>query len=75
MEQLSNQVIDETAKQIEGKLQRYKAESDEAFIMADIETKKQSAYDKQRAIKRQLNSFNMYELPQSYLGRNGWRRN
>lgn len=75
MEQLSNQVIDETAKQIEGKLQRYKMESDEAFIMADIETKKQTAYDKQRAIKKQLNSFNQYELPQNYLGRNGLRRN
>jgi len=75
MEQLSNQVIDETAKQIENKLQRYKMESDEAYVLADIEIKKQPVNHKIRAIKNQLNSFNMFELPQKYIGRNGWRRN
>jgi hypothetical protein len=73
-EMLSNQLIDETFQQIQQKLAYYKQLSEEAFIMADIEIKKQTAYDKQRRIKNDLNRFSMYELPnRSY--RYGWRRN
>lgn len=69
-ETLSNQVNDETFNQIHQKMQYYKSQSDEAFILADIEVKKQTAYQKQNRIKQDLNSLNMYELPnRSYRGR------
>jgi hypothetical protein len=71
---LSNQLTDETFQQIQSKLVYYKQLSDEAFIMADIEIKKQDVYAKQRRIKQDLNRFNMYELP-NRVTRYGWRRN
>ena len=72
-EMLSNQLTDETFDQLQKKLAYYKQLSEEAFIMADIEIKKQDAYAKQRRIKNDLNRFKMYELPnRSY--RHGWRR-
>lgn len=73
-ETLCNQVNDETFNQLAVKKQEAKQEADEAFIMADLEIKKQTAYQKQRAIKRQLNSFQKYELP-NRTNRHGWRRN
>lgn len=73
-EMLSNQLTDETFQQIQAKLVYYKQLSEEAFIMADIEIKKQTAWDKQRRIKNDLNRFNMYELP-NRTNRYGWRRN
>lgn len=73
-EMLSNQLTDETFQQIQSKLVYYKQLSEEAFIMADIEIKKQTAWDKQRRIKNDLNRFNMYELP-NRTNRYGWRRN
>ncbi len=73
-ETLSNQINDETFQQIQQKLVYYKQMSEEAFIMADIEIKKQDAYAKQRRIKNDLNRFNMYELP-NRTNRYGWRRN
>jgi len=73
-ETLSNQINDETFNQIQQKLAYYKQLSDEAFIMADIEIKKQDAWTKQRRIKNDLNRFNMYELP-NRTNRYGWRRN
>lgn len=73
-ETLTNQTNDETFQQLQQKLVYYKQLSEEAFIMADIEIKKQTVYDKQRRIKQDLNRLNMYELPnRSY--RHGWRRN
>jgi hypothetical protein len=72
-ETLSNQINDETFEQIQRKLAYYKQLSEEAFIMADIEIKKQDVYAKQRRIKQDLNRFNMYELP-NRISRN-WRRN
>jgi len=63
METLTNQVNDETFNQIQQKMQFYKQEADEAFIMADSELKKQTAEQKVHAIKRQLNSLNRYRLP------------
>ena len=38
---------------------------DEAWIMAETELKKQTVYQKQRAIVTDLNRFNQYELPDS----------
>ena len=73
-ETLSNQINDETFDQIQKKLAYYKQMSEEAFIMADIEIKKQDAWTKQRRIKQDLNRFNMYELP-NRVSRYGWRRN
>lgn len=73
-EMLSNQLTDETFAQIQQKLAYYKQLSEEAFIMADIEMKKQTAWEKQRRIKNDLNRFNMYELP-NRGNRYGWRRN
>lgn len=73
-ETLSNQINDETFEQIQKKLAYYKQLSEEAFIMADIEIKKQDSYAKQRRIKNDLNRFNMYELP-NRTNRYGRRRN
>ena len=78
---LTNQVTDETYNQMVKKLERYEKLSDEAFIMANIEIRKQTTWEKQRAIKRTLNRFGMYELPsgESYTrnrsNREQWRRN
>lgn len=73
-ETLVNQTNDETFNQLQQKLVYYKGLSDEAFIMADIEIKKQDSWTKQRRIKQQLNKFNMYELP-NRTNRYGRRRN
>lgn len=74
METLTNQTNDETYNQLERKMMNYKQMADEAFIMADIEIKKQDAWTKQRRIIQDLNRFNRYELPnRSY--RYGRRRN
>jgi len=73
-EQLSNQVIDETANQIQSKLAFYKQMADEAYILAETEIKKQDVYAKQRAITAQKQSFRRYELADRRY-RYGWRRN
>jgi hypothetical protein len=73
-EMLVNQTNDETFNQLQQKLVYYKGLSDEAFIMADIEIKKQDVWTKQRRIRQQLNRFNMYELP-NRTNRFGRRRN
>ena len=74
METLTNQTNDETYNQLERKMMNYKQMADEAFIMADIEVKKQDSWAKQRRIIQDLNRFNRFELPnRSY--RYGWRRN
>jgi len=62
-ETLTNQTNDETFQQLQQKLVYYKQLSDESFIMAMIEIKKQDIYAKQRRIRQDLNRFNMYELP------------
>jgi len=74
IETLTNQTNDETFNQLQTKLAYYKQQADEAFIMADIEVKKQDSWAKQRRIIQDLNRFNRFELPnRSY--RYGWRRN
>jgi hypothetical protein len=72
-EMLVNQTNDETFNQLQQKLVYYKGLSDEAFIMADIEIKKQDVWTKQRRIRQQLNKFAMYELP-NRTNRWGYRR-
>lgn len=73
-ETLCNQTNDETFNQLLQKKQESRQESDEAYIMAELELKKQDAWTKTRRLKQQLNKFNMYELP-SRNNRYGWRRN
>ena len=73
-ETLTNQTNDETFNQLQQKMLYYKQLHDEAFIMADIEIKKQDAWTKQRRIKNDLNRNNMYQLP-NRTNRYGWRRN
>lgn len=72
-ETLTNQTNDETFQQLQQKLAYYKQLSDEAFIMADIEIKKQDVFAKQRRIEQDLNRFNRFELP-NRISRT-WRRN
>ena len=62
-ETLSNQLTDETFAQIQQKMLYYKGLADEAFVMADIEKKKQTPWAKQRRIKNDLQRFAQYELP------------
>ena len=73
-EMLTNQTNDETFNQLQQKLLYHKQAYEEAFIMASIEVKKQTAEEKQRRIKNDLNRFNMYELP-NRTNRGGRRRN
>lgn len=67
---LTNQITDETFNQLQQKLIYYKQQSDEAFILADVEIKKQTPWEKQRRIKNTLNRHNMYHLPDSGSSRN-----
>jgi len=73
-ETLTNQTNDETFNQLQQKMTYYKQEADEAYIIAESEIKKQDIYAKQRAIRRNLKRFDMYELPDR-TERHGWRRN
>ncbi len=72
-ETLSNQINDETFNQIQAKLAYYKQLSEEAFIMAYTEIKKQDAWTKQRRVRNDLQRFAQYELPnRSSRYGNGW---
>jgi hypothetical protein len=73
-EMLTNQTNDETFNQLQQKLVYHKQAYEEAYIMAEIEMKKQDSWTKQRRIKNDLNRFNMYELP-NRTNRYGRRRN
>lgn len=61
-EQLFNQTTDETFNQMETKRNMAEKAYDEGWIMADIEIKKQDIYQKQRAMKRDLNRNRMYNI-------------
>lgn len=61
-ETLMNQTHDETFNQLMMKFQFYKRESDEAYILADSELKRETAYDKQRKIKNVVKRNRMYEI-------------
>ena len=73
-EMLTNQTNDETFNQLQQKLVYHKQAYEESYIMAEIEMKKQTPWEKQRRIKNDLNRFNMYELP-NRTNRYGRRRN
>lgn len=73
-EMLTNQTNDETFNQLQQKMLYHKQAYEESYIMAEIEMKKQSPWEKQRRIKNDLNRFNMYELP-NRTNRYGRRRN
>lgn len=60
-EMLSNLVNDETFKQIQEKKVDYKQLSDEAYIMADIEVKKETISKKIRKIRRDKTRLHKYE--------------
>jgi len=69
-ETLTNQTNDETFNQLQQKMMLYKRMADEAYIMAELEIKKQDIYKKNRRIRKNLKRFDKYELPR---GRgNGW---
>jgi len=74
IEMLTNQTNDETFNQLQQKLMFYKQLADEAYIIADTEIKKETAWTKQRRIKASYNSFKKFELP-NRTNRYGWRRN
>ena len=73
-EMLTNQTNDETFNQLQQKLVYHKQAYEESYIMAEIEMKKQTPWEKQRRVKNDLNRFNMYELP-NRTNRYGRRRN
>jgi hypothetical protein len=79
-ETLTNQTNDETFNQLQQKMMLYKQMADEAYIMAESETKKQTVYKKQQSIKKNLKRFDKYELPsgrtnRSSQGRRTYRNN
>lgn len=80
-ETLTNQTNDETFKQLQQKLAYHKSMSDEAYVLAEIELKKETSYQKQRRIITTLNRNNMYELPNAISQVSGrysnrwWRQN
>jgi len=60
-EVMTNQINDETFNQLQQKLFYYKQLAEEAYIMADIEVKKQTIDKKMRRIRKDLNRFRKYE--------------
>lgn len=60
---LSNIITDETFNQIIHKKQEAKQESDIAYIVADIEMKKQNIDQKMRGIRRSYHQNDKYRLP------------
>jgi hypothetical protein len=63
MEMMTNQTNDESFNQLQQKMLYYKQQYDEAYIMADIEIKKQDVYAKQRRIKKDLNRLDRFQIP------------
>lgn len=61
-EQIFNQTTDETFNQSQQKYTFYKQLSDEAYILADTENKKETVYRKMRAIKRTNRRNDRYDL-------------
>jgi hypothetical protein len=61
-EQLYNSVTDETFNQVERKYMVYTQLKDEAWTIADIETKKETIHDKIRKIRSSRNRFKDYNI-------------
>jgi hypothetical protein len=72
-ETLVNQVMDETFNQLQQKLVYFKQLADEAYIMAEMEIKKQDVNAKFRRLKQSMNRHQKYELPGTNV--HNWRRN
>ena len=66
VERLSNSVTDETFNQIQTKLQFYKQEADEAYVLAKIEIKKETVWQKRDAIEKSYNRNNKYQIRNRY---------
>ena len=62
MEAMTNQTMDETFNQLQQKLEYYKQASNEAYVMAELEIKKQDVYTKVNRIIQNKNRFNKYEI-------------
>lgn len=73
-EQIFNQISDESFAQTAQKYQLYKQMSDEAFIMANIEIKKKTIYERAYAIRRDEHRNDKYLLDKhAFRWRNrGW---
>lgn len=69
-EQLYNQITDETFNQIREKYMFYKQQAEEAYIMADIEIKKETIYKKAMGIRRDQHRFDPYI---NMMYSNSWR--
>lgn len=69
-EQIFNQVTDETFNQSQAKYLYYKQLADEAYVMADIEVKKKTIYEKAYAIRRDQHRLDPYER---MIYQNRWR--
>lgn len=67
-ETLTNQTNDETFNQLQQKMMLYKQIADEAYIMAELEIKKETIYKKVNRINKNLKRFDKYELPSSRRG-------
>lgn len=65
-EMLYNEITDESYNQIEKKYLAYKQMADEAFIMADIEIKKKTVYERAYAIRRDEHRLDKYKIPDNY---------
>ncbi len=61
-EQLCNMVTDETYNQIEAKRARYEAMSYEKQVLAEIEMRKQTVYEKKQSVLRNKRRLNKYEI-------------
>lgn len=69
-ETITNQVMDETFNQMQQKLQYYKQEADEGFILALTEMKKPTPWQIQRMIKSNALRFQKYEISSGRRRRN-----
>ena len=75
---LFNQITDESFQQMQFKYTLFQQQADEAFIRADIETKKQTLYQKAYRIRREIHRFDKYKAGLDDMhrdwrwGRHGW---
>ena len=61
-EQVFNQTTDETFNQSFQKFQYYKQQADSAYVLADVETKKEDIYKKARRTERTLNRYRQQDI-------------
>lgn len=74
IETLVNQTHDETFNQLMQKLNYYKSQSDESFILALSELRRETVYDKQRNIRNLRKRNQKYEISNKSVS-SIWRRN